>query len=324
MRMFTSCIVATAVWISASHAAAQPVARAGVCIAIDAAQDTLSPEDRRAAVLLVAREFERAGTHVVSDGCDERYSLSHVRLGHTIVVTLAGPAGRRDGEAVGLDDLPALYSQLVRAILTGREVGAMAVVDRTNVTTPQADVRRVHVDSFGYARLGYGAVLGAGGASHPAFGVGYRAELDSFALDVSFLNQQLPSSSNVYGSSSGSAGSFVKLEALHYTRPKTNASAYFGGGLSWGAVSGPASSSATSYSSWRGSGLQGELTAGYEWPRATDLRVFVQADATLPFYRTRGDTITYSQSRATTFSTGSRYNPAIAVSVGLGWQRHRH
>jgi hypothetical protein len=293
-----------------------------VCIAIDETRDMFSADERQAALILVARQFERAGRHVVQDECDARYALSHVRLGTTIIVTLAGQTERSEGNAAGLDDLPALYNQLVRAVLTGSTVGAMNVVDRTNVTTAQADVKRVPIDSFGYARLGYGSVLGSGGSQHPAMGFGYRAELDTFALDISFLNEQLPSSSG-YGAPGGMAGSLIRLEALHYARAKSNASAYFGGGFGWGVTAGAGSSSTTAYSSWSGSGLQGELTGGYEWPRATDLRVFIQADATLPFYHTRGETVTYSQSRATTVTTGSRYNPAITVSVGLGWQRHR-
>lgn len=321
MRAFHSFLIALAVGIPGAPATAQSVVPARVCLAIDDARDMLSADERQAALILVAREFERTGRSVVADGCLDRYALSHVRLGNTIVVTLAGPTERREGKAAGLDDLPALYSQLVRAMLTGSDVGAMDIVDRTNITTPQSDIRRVGIDSFGYARLGYGSVIGGGTSGHPAFGFGFRAELDAFALDVSFLNQQLPSSS-VYGSSSGAAGSFVKLEALRFAHPRSNASPYFGGGLSWGVTSAYGGSSATSYSSWSGSGLQGELTAGYEWPRATELRVFVQADATLPFYRTHAETITYSQSRSNILSTGSRYNPAVALSIGIGWQRH--
>jgi hypothetical protein len=294
------------------------------CVAIDEARDTLSPQDRQAALILVARQFELAGRRVVPGECAERYLLSHVQLGNTITVTLAGAAGQREGMASGLDDLPGLYSQLVRALLTGSAVGAMNVVDRTNVTTPQAEPKRVGVDSFGYARLGYGRVLGQGGSGNPTIGFGYRAEMDSFGLDVSFLNQQLPSSSGVYGSSGSMAGSVLRLEGLYFTNPRANASAYVGGGLSWGLVSGSRGGSATTYSSWSGSGLQAELTAGYELPRASELRMFVQADATLPFYRTTGQTSAYSGGRYSTVTAGHRYNPSIALSVGLGWQRHRH
>lgn len=324
MKGLLPCVIAIA--MQATPAVAQePVRtpRAPVCVAIDETRDTLSPQDRRAAVILVARQFELAGRQVASGDCDDRYALSHVRLGNTITVLLAGRDGQREGRASGMDDLPGLYSQMVRAILNGTSVGAMSVVDRTNVTSPQAEPKRVHVDSFGYARLGYGSVLGKGGTGGPAMGFGYRAELDSFGLDVSFLNQQLPSSNGAYASSGAMGGSLLKLEMLHFMNPRANASAYFGGGVSWGVTSTSSSSSPTGYSSWSGSGLQGELTAGYELPRASDLRVFVQADAGLPFYRTTGRTVTYSQTRSSTVTTGQRYNPSLTLSVGLGWQRHR-
>jgi len=321
MRAFFLSLLAISAWIPAAQAAQTP-APARTCLAIDESRDMLSPQDRRAALYLVERQLEQAGKQVVHDQCEERYALSHVRLGNTIIVTLAGPAGQREGKAIDMDDLPPLYKQMVRALLTGSDVGAMDVIDRTNVTTAQADVKRVQIDSFGYARLGYGSMLGGGGSHNPVFGFGYRAELDSFALDVSFFNEQLPSYDTGAGTSTGMSGSFIRLEGLHFVRPRANASAYFGGGVSWGVTSGPSTSTPNAYSSWHGSGLQGELTVGYEMPRATDLRVFVQADATLPFYKTHGETFTYAQGRSTTVVAGRRYNPSIALSVGIGWQRH--
>src|SRR5258708_3008618 len=94
-------------------------APADVCVTVDEAHDTLSPQDRAAAILLVARQFELAGRGAVSEGCPAAYTVSHVMLGNTIVVTLSGPNGPREGTALGLDDLPALYSQLVRSMVTG-------------------------------------------------------------------------------------------------------------------------------------------------------------------------------------------------------------
>jgi hypothetical protein len=295
--------------------------RPAVCLAIDEAHDTFSPEDRQAALILVAREFEQAGRQVGE--CAERYTLSHVRLGNTITVVLAGTSGQREGRAAGMDDLPGLYNQLVRALVTGTSVGSMTVVNRGNVTKPQAEPKRVGIDSFGYAKLGYGTMLGEGGAENPAIGFGYRAELDAFALDVSFLNQQVPSSNRAATAATAMSGSLLKLTGLYFTNPQVNASAYFGGGVSWGATSRSGGSSQNGYSTWSGSGLQGELTAGYELPRASEMRVFVQGDATLPFYRAAGHTFVYSQGRSSTVTTGRSYNPSVTLSMGLGWQRHR-
>jgi hypothetical protein len=84
--------------------------------------------------------------------------------------------------------VPALYSQLVRALLNERDVGSMRkVVDRTNVVVAQATPLRVESDSPMYVRLGYGSQLGAASRSGAAMGIGFRRELDPLAIDVSFV-----------------------------------------------------------------------------------------------------------------------------------------
>lgn len=271
-----------------------------VCIAIDEARDTLSPQDRSSAFLLLARQFEIGGRHVVAEDCSMRYRVSHIRLGDTIVVTLSGTDGFREGNARGLGALPALYSQMVRSLLTGRPMTPFHVADRTNVTAAQAPPLRVRGDSFVYIRLGHGRNLG-GGRGGPATGFGFRTELDAFAIDVSFLNTQ--------GNSGGpSTSSLLKLEGLYFTNPVSSSSAYVGGGISYAG------------SSFGGRGLQGELTVGYEFALSTSLRVFVQADATLPFNKTTFET--YAPFTGFTLGTERRYSPLLAVSVGLGWDRN--
>jgi len=308
-------------------------ARADICINIDEPRDTFSSSDRAASLILISREFRQAGEQVGSDNCTSVYVLSHVKLGNVIIVTLSGPTGQREGRAQGMDDLPALYNQMARSLITGRPMTGFNVVDRTNVTEAQAIQHRVQTDSFTYARLGYGAAFGGKAQGAPTMGFGYRAELDTFAIDVSFLNYQVrsshPSFSPIgdyyYGSNGGFSGSFLKLEGLYFLKPAANASTYLGGGLSWGGTS-TSSNTANSYSSMHGSGLQGELTVGYELPRASTLRAFVQADAVLPFYRANTETVTFQSTApysVRTSSGGRQYTPSLSLSVGLGCQRHR-
>jgi hypothetical protein len=317
-RMTTMGVFLAALMIAAP-AHSQTPAGVDVCVTIDEAHDTFSPQDRAAAVLLLARQFELTGMRVVPEGCSTMYTVSHVRLGNTIMVSLSGPNGHREGTALGLDDLPALYSQMVRSIVTGRPMTGFNVIDRTNVTASQASPKRVQSNSFGYARLGYSAVFGNHAYAGPAFGFGYRAELDSFGIDMSFLNLQTKASSNNSSSYNGSyysapsdgsfAGSLLKLEGLHFINPTANTTAYFGGGLSYGG---------TMFGSfWHGSGLQGELTVGYELPRASTLRVFVQADAVLPFYTATTETL----SSKSGYTTAHRYAPSFGISLGLGRAR---
>lgn len=299
-------------------------ASAEVCLTIDEARDTFSPRDRTAALLLLARQCELAGERVVPPDCPTLYRVSHVQFGTTIAIMISGPKGQRDRTAIGMDDVPAVYSQMVRSLLRGQPMDAQGIVDRTNVSTTQAAAPgRVHSDSVVYARLGYGGVFGDRVYDGPSVGViGYRKELDAFGIDVSFLNFQYKSSDRSYGSSpegsSGMTGSWVKLAFLHFNAPLADRSPYIGAGLSWSTAH--LDNRGTSSD---GSGLQGELTAGYELGRASTIRVFIQADASLPFYKLRAVTYSYSSSPPFVYSTSTehRYAPSLTLSMGLGWQR---
>ena len=294
-------------------------ARADVCVEIDQARDTLAPQDRAGALQLVASQFEQEGERVVSAGCPESYSISHARLGDLIVVSMSGPRGRREGLASRMDDLPALYSQMVRSLVTGRPMTGFNVVDRTNVTESQTSARRVHSDSIWYARLGYGAIFGDRGYGTPAFGFGYRAELDPFAIDVAFLNFQYRSSNGYFGSSDNAyADTLLKLSGLYFLDPTANRTSYFGGGLSYGRKRFGSWSYGTvdhHTTDWEGDGLQGELTYGYEIARATSLRMFLQVDAAFPFYSVVSQTFSRS---GVSLSENRRYAPSLVVSVGIG------
>ena len=328
-RYIAALLAAGAIGRTSVHAQTAAAGRP-VCLTIDAAHDTLAPHERGAALLMLARQFEINAQSVVDAPCDMPYSLSHIQLGETISVTLTGPGGYREGTALGLDDLPALYNQMVRSIVTGRPMTGFNVVDRTNVTAAQSTPpKRIKVESVGYARLGFGGVFGDRTYGGPSMGFGYRAELDTFAVDVSFLNFQMPSSGAYESSQGGRSGSLLKLQGLRFVNPRANTTAYFGGGLSYGFTSFGGGSSGVGFydSSSHGSGLQGELTVGYEVPRSSALRIFVEANTTLPFYQVASTRTTYSMSRTapyySTSVTSHRYAPSVVVSIGLGWQRHR-
>jgi hypothetical protein len=302
---------------------------AQTCITIDEAHDTLAPDERTAALLLVRKEFEAAGHRVAENGCQATYTLSHIRLGTTIVVTLSGAMGSREGQAVGLDDLPAVYSQLVRALTTGQPMGSLGILDRTNVSASQdLPPRRVQSDGSWYARVGYASLFGPETHRAASFGFGYRAEFNRLGLDMSFLNLQFDDSGAYYGPGS-SAVSLVKLEGLYFASPAANSSAYFGGGVSYGRTQIRMSSAADFPTTGHGSGLQGELTVGYEIARVTSARLFAQADVTLPFYDVVFETFSYPTGVSNgrylppTISIERRYAPSLTLSVGLGWQRRR-
>ncbi len=300
-------------------------ASADVCVTIDEAHDTFSASDRSAALLLLKRQFELAGERVIEPGCAEAYVVSHVKFGTRIMITLSGPKGQRDATAMGMDDVPAVYSQMVRSLLRGEPMGAPGVVDRTNVSETQAAAQnRMHADSVWYARLGYGAHFADQAYGGPSVGfLGYRREGNRYGIDVSFFNFQYKSSDRTYdysgpAGSSGATGTWLKLEMLRYFAPQADRSPYIGAGLSLSTTNLDHNNT-----SWEGDGLQGELTGGFETGRAGSIHIFIQGDFGLPFYNLRSTTYTYSVTPPYSYQStvSHRYVPSLTVSLGLGWQR---
>jgi hypothetical protein len=176
-----------------------------------------------------------------------------------------------------------------------------------------------------YTRLGHAMVFDATRRTAPGFGFGLRAELETFAVDVSFLNLAL--GVNVVDTGRDlMAGSLLRIQVLRFLTPHRSRSAYAGGGLGWGQVSLERAQTVVSggSTSWHGSGLQVELTAGYELARMSPIRLFVQADASAPLFAAQSETFAYPQPGAVV-STGHdrRYVPSVVVSMGIGWHRGR-
>jgi hypothetical protein len=176
--------------------------------------------------------------------------------------------------------------------------------------------------SFGYARLGYGAAFADAVRSAPAVGFGFRGELPSVAFDVSFFNYMI-GAHRYYGDGSVLAGSVLKLQMLKFLDAQSERSMYVGGGLSWGGVT--ANGGDAPYaSSWHGSGLQGEFSTGYEFRGNTPLRVFVQGDVGVPFFRATRESFTvFTQPGAFRPVVDRRFIPSAVLSIGMGWDTKR-
>src|SRR5688572_32790243 len=99
-------ILESSIAVLALVGAMSSTAAAQTCIKIDETYDTLSREERAAAVLLLKKQFAEAGHRTTDADCEAAYALSHIRLGRTIIVSLTGPLGSREGKALGLEDLP--------------------------------------------------------------------------------------------------------------------------------------------------------------------------------------------------------------------------
>jgi hypothetical protein len=311
----TVLIPALAVAVSALAAR---TAAAAVCVQIDQQHDTLSEPDRNAAITMLSQTLRQQGLEVAEQNCMGLYVVYHVKFGNSVNVFMQGPQGYRQASARTLEEVPALYSQMVRSLIANQPMSTVnGTVDRTNVTSEQQAPNRVEADSLWYARLGYAGIANPGANTGPAIGLGYRYELDSLAIDLSFINLMFSTSNdNSTTGSSGSAGitgSWIKLMALYYNNPMANGSTYLGGGVSWGGTA-VTKDDAGTFTTYSGSGLQAELTAGYEFLRASSIRMFAQFDATLPIYRV-------SSSDFTTGATSYAYSPSFGLSVGLGWGR---
>jgi hypothetical protein len=307
--------------VAASFAAR--TAAAAVCVQIDQQHDTLSEPDRNAALTMLAQTLRQQGLEVAEQNCMGVYLVYHVKFGDSINVFMTGPQGYRQASARTLDEVPALYSQMVRSLIANQPMNTVnGTVDRTNATSAQQAPNRVEADSLWYARLGYAGIANPGTNTGPAIGLGYRYELDSLAIDLSFINLMFSSSSNnssTGGSSSaGITGSWIKLMALYYNNPTANGSSYLGGGVSWGATA-VAKDDGNTVSTYSGSGLQVELSAGYEFLRASTIRMFARFDATLPLYRV--SSLEVAANGYTAVGTSYASSPSFGVSVWLGWGR---
>jgi len=285
------------------------LASASACVAIDAGRDGLSDEERLSTRTLFEEALVEAGVNVAREGCDETWTLYHVRLGESITVVVQSPRGTRRERVQRIEDLPAIYHQLAHSIQSNTEnTNDSGNVDRRNVTEEQSDRRRVTADAIWYAKLGYGSTPAAGFHGGPAFGFGRRWELDSICINLGFLNFIMYQESDEF---TGASAGWIELGADYFFDPYANSSAYMGAGLSLGNHSIPDPDGA-----YENAGLQGKATVGYEMFRASTIRLLAHLDATLPMYRlsrTVVDPLTLIEDRQHV------YSPTFQLSLGLGW-----
>jgi hypothetical protein len=295
--------------VAAAALAMPRVASASTCVSIDEQRDGLTPEERQSTRTLFEEALGEAGLTVAREGCDETWTLYHVRLGTSITLVVQSPRGTRRERVKKIEDLPATYHQLAHAIISGKEnTNDGASVDRRNVTESQSNRKRVSADAVWYAKLGYGSTPAAGFHAGPAFGFGRRWELDSVGINLGFLNFILYQDAEEFR---GASASWIDLGADYFFDPYANSTAYLGAGLSLGNHSIPSDSG-----DYENAGLQGKASLGYEMFRASTIRLSVHFDAMLPMYRltrTTFDPITGAE------DADHVYSPTFQLSLGLGW-----
>ncbi len=196
-------------------------------------------------------------------------------------------------------------STVTIAAASSNNLGATAGVAVTN----EHVAPRPKADSLFYVRLGQGVVPAPGAPTGPGIGLGYRLELDHVGLDAS-MNLAVTDVMNA--DKRGYTGSLAKLTAQYYFTPQSDKSPYLGGGLSWGFRS-----VGIGHDRYTGTGLQGEIVGGYEFLRNSNIRAFLQASISLPFYAANRENIV--STRASETGPGSRYLPTMGLSFGVAW-----
>jgi len=289
---------------------APALAHAANCVKIDEERDGLSPEERNSVRTLFEDTLSQEHQEVSRDGCTDTWTLYHVRLGDSITAVVQSSRGTRREKVNKLEDLPGLYSQMVRAILGGTQLtNESGAVNRKNVTETQNQTERVRADAIWYAKLGYGATTADGFDSGPEFGFGRRWELDRVGIDLGFFNFLMYQNADGFN---GLSAGWVELGADYFFDAYGNSTPYLGAGLSLGSHSIP-----SSQGDFDGSGLQFKGTLGYEMFRASTIRLLVQVDAILPMYRLARKTTADLTSGAE--QTSHTYSPTLTLSLGLGW-----
>ena len=283
---------------------------AQVCLEIDESKDQLQSNDREATLVLMKAAFEKAGETIVEGSCDEKYTFATVKLGKNYITTIKGPKGNQTSPGSKIEELGSTFEQMVNSLLKGSTPGdtAGAAVTRNNITARQAVPNRIENDSLIYANVGPGYIVGVDPDEVPiALGGGYRYELDSFALD---LGGQLVIAS---GEDSGGVSFLANLGGVYFLDPIANNSAFLGGGLGLSSIV-----VGENGQTFNGGGLHARVSAGFEFFRASNMRLILQADATLPLYDLEGE-----DRGDESESVDTKYAPVLGLSVGAGWSKER-
>ncbi|MFT4975459.1 MAG: hypothetical protein ACI8S6_001346 [Myxococcota bacterium] len=260
-------------------------AHAASCVVIDTERDSLTPDELRAAQVLLEDALEDAGLAISPAPCSAPWTASHVRLGSSLSVILSDGRTKERMSVAAIEELPVAYERLIRAIQTGVSVEESA--DRNSVTASEQSQNRIQAESLAYLHLGAGMTDGGAGT---AIGGGWRYSLDKFAIDVGLIHAIIPSD--------GNEGflDIVSLSGLYYLDGEAKSSLYVGGGLGYG---GSLGSSAP--------GLTVKGSAGYELLRNSTIRIFPQLDVTVPM----------------SIATGNGGSLAAALTLNVAFQTNR-
>jgi hypothetical protein len=295
-----------------------PSARAAVCVDVDAERDSFSTLQQQATRTLVEDRLRQEGKTIGSEDCEATYTVYNLKFGDTIVANLAGPQGQRKLEADSVEELPETYDQLVSSLVAGKKVGE--TTDRKNVTDGQSNDTRLDADTVIYLSTGYGGTFGGEYAAGPSIAFGWRHEIQHFALDFSVADVTIPTNrESSYGNRP--SGSWFQIGAMYLFDQYSAHTPYVGAGVGFGVTHVKEDDPDSEFGhSFRGRGVNIDLSGGWEFFRTSNVRFFVQGDVVLPTYKSqptqskiRGD----DGNVVRTFEP--RYTPGFELSLGGGF-----
>jgi hypothetical protein len=230
---------------------------AKICVVINKDKDSLSEQEQKSSRSLIKSILEEEGMETSDSTCSDTYEVFNIKIGNTIKTTIIKKSSnkRLSLEAKSIDELPNIYSQLIKSLLSNKD--SSPTITRNNITNKQANPERLKTDNLYFFSLGYSIA-----SASPAIQGGYRYELDQWAVELSFMLADKKSS--------------LAMGALYFFSPLANNSAYGGAGIGLGATDKDACS---------GSGLEANAKLGYMFLRASTIRFFAQADVIQPIYK---------------------------------------
>jgi len=128
---------------------------AGVCIEINTSKDQLDDRDRKSAKIIIEGALQEEGRKVVQGDCSNKYSIYHLKLGETVTVIIDGPTGTKKNSVKSLNELPKIYSQMIRSLISKTNVNSTQNLDRYNATDKHINPRRAKTDSLFIIKLGF-------------------------------------------------------------------------------------------------------------------------------------------------------------------------
>jgi hypothetical protein len=292
-------------------------AAADVCVEVDEARDSLTPEDRVGARRLLERQLIASGRTIAADpaACTERWTVAHVALGGSLTVTLDGPAGSRTATAASVAELGVTYAAMLDALFAPPSATEVAppvaeVPPPAPPPAPRAPVIRRRGAFLG--RVGYGvrfvtSDLGEG-VHGTTVGIAYRRATERFGFEVSALNLMVHREDR---DNDVVWDSFVKLGAFAYVPNAPRPGTYVGVAFSYGDSKVRYRPPGQTYwNEYVECGPQAELALGTELLSSSVFQVDLGLNVLLPLYTVQVGTGTNAE---------YAWSPGLSAALAVGF-----